>query len=295
MKTIFLDLDNLIAISNSLSITIGAYDGIHKGHLAVLRQLVIKKCSDETAVLTFDSHPDYLLKKSDNLGLINTIKEKEELFESIGIDYLIVLPKGILSKTAEEFHNILKCLNVRRIVVGSDFIYGANKSGNLNTLRKDFIVDEINLVSYENKKISSSDIRTLLSQGLFNEANKLLLKKFEVIGKVVHGSNIGGVLGFRTANLNLGEKYHNLLTGVYKVYVEVDEVIYLGIANYGVNPTCNEIEKPRLEVHILDFNEDIYGKDIKVIFDRYLRGEKRFSSKKELIEQINKDILNIKE
>lgn len=295
MQTIFLNLNNLYKFIDSLSITIGAYDGIHRGHLVVLNNLIINKENDKTAVFTFDIHPDYLLNKANNLGMVNLIDEKKEIFEKMNIDFLVVLPKEILKMEADSFNKLLKSLNVRRIVVGSDFIYGANKSGDIKTLQKDFLVNVIDIVEYKNKKISSSDIRLYLSEGLFDQANELLIDSFVISGIVSHGSNIGEKLGFKTANLEMGDKFYNLKSGVYKVKVQADGETYLGVANFGVNPTCNLINKPRLEVHILDFDKDIYNKRIDVEFIKYLREEKKFSSQKELINQINLDIKNVKE
>ena len=295
MEIIFLNLNNIITPGYSLSITIGAFDGIHKGHLALVEYLIKGKDNDKTAVFTFDIHPDFLLSKTDTQGMINPIHEKAKIFENLNIDYLYILPREILPLTANQFHEILKKLNVRRIVVGRDFIYGAKKSGNINTLKQSFNVDVIDDIKYHNERISSTNIRKFLSLGKIDEIKHLLISDFDIVGKVIEGSHIGEKLGFRTANIDVDEKYHKLMSGVYKVKVIIDDEIYLGVANYGVNPTCNLLTKPRLEVHILDFKKEIYNKEIKVIFDKFIRNEINFNSKEELINQIQKDIIFAKE
>lgn len=295
MEIIFLNLNAIKPIYNNLSITIGAYDGIHKGHQAVLERLIKGKMNYQTAVFTFDIHPDYSLNKTSAQGMINDFKDKFEVFSSFNIDYLFVLPKDILSLTALEFNDLLKRLNVRKIVVGNDFVYGANKSGDIETLRKDFEVDVVDEVTYQNERISSTKIRKYLSMGNFKELKNMMLTNFEITGKVIEGSHIGEILGFRTANIDVDEKYQVLKNGVYKVFVIINDKKYLGVANYGINPTCNLLNKPRLEVHILNFYKDIYNETIKVVFDEFIRSEIKFNSKDELIRQIKIDVNLVKE
>lgn len=277
-----------------LDITIGAYDGIHDGHLAVINELINNK-KHKTAVMTFNIHPDIYLKKRRDLGLIETKEEKEEIFSSLGLDYVIYLEKEILDLTYEDFNLFLKKLNVKRIVVGADFKYGKGALGDSSSLKKDFLVDIVSLVKDGNDKLSSSRIREALKNGDIKTVNSLLKHEFMASGNVVEGSHIGSSLGFKTANLILDEKYHDLRYGVYKVKIKVNNDYYMGVANFGINPTFGGVDYPRLETHIINYNRDLYGKYIEVIFLDFLRDEKKFSSKDELMKQIKEDIKEIGE
>ena len=295
MKTIYLNKDNLNILNNDeLDITIGAYDGIHQGHLEVLKDLVLGKVSKYTAVLTFKTHPDiYLHKRSDD-GFIESLEEKEDIFKNMNIDYLIILDNEILNYTYLEFNSFLKKLNVKRVVVGSDFVYGKGAEGSINTLKNDFIVSIVDLVKDEKGKLSSSGIRKALKNGNIEEVNRLLENDFSISGIVSHGEGIGKTIGFKTANINTPNIYHDLRKGVYQVKVIINSKEYLGIGNFGFNPSINEVTKPRLEVHIFDYDEDLYNKYIKVVFVRFIRDEKKFSSIEELIKQIKEDIKKIR-
>ena len=291
MKTIYLNKDNLNILKNEeLDITIGAYDGIHQGHLEVLKALVSGKVSKHTAVLTFLIHPDiYLHKRSDD-GFIESLKEKEDIFKNMNIDYLIILNNDILNYTYLEFNSFLKEINVKRVVVGCDFVYGKGAKGSVTTLEEDFLVTTVDLVKDDKGKLSSSDIRKALQDGNIKKVNELLENDFSISGKVLHGEGIGKSLGFKTANLSPNNIYHDLRKGVYEVNVIIDKKSYLGIANFGFNPSLNEVSAPRLEVHIFDYDKDLYDKNIKVVFVSFIRDEMKFQSKEELIEQIKRDI-----
>lgn len=295
MEIIDLNLTKLRKQQDDLIVTIGAFDGIHKGHKAILDTIISKKGDKKTAVFTFDNHPDYELEKRYNCGFINEFFRKTDIFYSFGIDYLYILPKDVLKKTAYEFNELLKELNVKSVVVGRDFIYGANKSGDIETLRKDFNVEVVEDVMHDKEKISSTRIRNLLSEGKIKEARELMLYDFIIIGDVVEGAHIGEELGYKTANIDFDSTYQTIKPGVYKVSVVVHRKKYSGVANYGINPTCNLLNKPRLEVHILNFKKVIYGSTIEVIFEDFIRPEKKFSSREELIKQIKKDIKYVKE
>ena len=275
-----------------IDVTIGAYDGIHEGHIKVINDLINNK-ENKTAVMTFLVHPDIYLKKREDVGYILTKKEKEEFFSKTGVDYLIYLDNELLKLTFLEFNEYLKKLNVKKIVVGSDFRYGKDGIGNIETLKEDFKVDSIVLVKENNEKLSSSLVRDALKQGNIKLVNKILKHDFVISEQVLHGDRIGTVLGFKTDNLEPHEKYHDLRFGVYKVMVRIDNKEYLGIANFGYNPTIKKNSVPRLEVHIFNYDNDLYGKYIDVIFIDFIRDEKLFNSKEELIKQIKEDIKQI--
>lgn len=281
------------AVNNiPLDVTIGAYDGIHEGHLKVINELINHK-EHKTAVMTFLVHPDIYLKKREDVGSILTKIEKEEFFKKIGIDYLIYLDNELLKLTFAEFNQYLKKLNVKRIVVGIDFRYGKDGLGSIDTLKDDFRTEGVPLIKEHDEKLSSSLVRNALKEGNIKEVNRILKHDFIISGQVLHGDRIGTVLGFKTANLEPHEKYHDLRFGVYKVKVIIDNKEYLGISNFGYNPTIKKNSVPRLETHIFNYDNDLYGKYIDVIFIDFIRDEKFFNSKEELINQIKEDIKKI--
>lgn len=276
-----------------LSVTIGAFDGIHEGHKKLFRNLYFEGL--KTAVITFSTHPDYLLGKREDEGYLDSFDEKLKMFASFKIDYVVLLDKDILSKTYNEFNALLRSIGVKRVVVGKEFRYGKGGCGNIQTLETDFIVDAIDLVIDGNSKMSSQIMRKLLSQGKVDELIKRGYEPFSVSGVVNHGKKMGSKLGFPTANISFNEKFTGLLKGVYKVNVEIDGKTYIGVCNIGVNPSIDNLEKPRLEVNILDYDDDLYGKNIKVTFLRFIRPEMKFKNIDELKETVNNDIKKVKQ
>ena len=253
-----------------LSVTIGAFDGIHEGHKKLFRNLYFEGL--KTAVITFSTHPDYLLGKREDEGYLDSFDEKLKIFASFKIDYVVLLDKDILSKTYNEFNALLRSIGVKRVVV-----------------------DAIDLVIDGNSKMSSQIMRKLLSQGKVDELIKRGYEPFSVSGVVNHGKKMGSKLGFPTANISFNEKFTGLLKGVYKVNVEIDGKTYIGVCNIGVNPSIDNLEKPRLEVNILDYDDDLYGKNIKVTFLRFIRPEMKFKNIDELKETVNNDIKKVKQ
>ena len=291
MKVINLDLNNIKDFNvGDIDATIGAYDGIHDGHIAVINELINHKKSKNSAIITFRNHPDIYLHKRIDEGFIETLEDKELIFSALGVDYLIILNELFLDLTYQEFNDFLKKINVKRVVVGSDFVYGKKALGNINTLKKDFIVSVVSLINDSEGKISSSTIRKALNEGRIEDANRILKHPFTVSGIVEHGDKVGTRLGFKTANLDLGDKYHYLRLGTYKVKVLLDNKWYQGIANFGYNPTIKLQSRPRLETHVFDYNGNLYGKNITVSLLKFIRDEKLFDSKEELIKQIEQDI-----
>ena len=286
---------------NNLVVTIGAYDGIHQGHRKIFEVLSSFSKTDgnfKTAIITFDIHPDIVLNKTNNDGELNTLKEKIKIFEEYKIDYLIVLninsDNNILLLDALEFNILLKEMGVKKVIVGEDFRYGVNKSGNTDTLAKDFDVIKVSLVkpNKSDEKISSKFIRQYLENGDLNSLYQYTNEYFTISEKVIEGKKLGSKLGFPTANLPL--KFKKMKFGVYYVHVKIDNKIYHGIANVGDNPTTDLNIEPRVEVNIFDFKEDIYDKDITVSFVEYIRSQKKFDNVFALKEQVDKDINYLK-
>lgn len=287
---------NNIDFSN-LVITIGQFDGIHLAHKVLIDKSIeiAKKENKKSGVMTFDPHPDYVLGKREKIGYITPLDEKISIFKNMGVDYLLIINFDIeISRLSYiEFYNIyLK--DFYAIVAGFDFKFGYKGLGDSNYLKQMnkncVIIDEIDI---DDKKIASSLIRDYLIDGNVKDIKKILGQNYRIKGNVVTGDGIGRSLGFPTANIAINENYVWVKNGVYAVNVNVDDKCYLGIANIGQNPTINYQKERRLEVYIIDFNLNIYGKEIEIEFLDYIRSEVKFDSKEDLINQLKKDKKNI--
>ncbi len=276
----------------SLSVTIGAFDGIHQGHIKIFQNLAYNDL--KTAVISFKIHPDYSLNKRVNQGNIMTIEEKTKIFENYGIDYLILLEPEILKMSYIDFNNLLKRIGVKRVVVGKEFHYGYQGIGTCDTLKDDFILLSLDIQKDGQKKMSSETIRKLLQEGKVDELTTKGYPEYTITGVVEHGKALGSKLGFPTANLSMTNKYIGIKKGVYQTTVQIDDREYLGICNVGINPSTDTLANPRLEVHIIGLNEDIYNKYITVKFQKFIREEMKFTNLDDLKKQINKDIEIIK-
>lgn len=258
------------------SCTIGNFDGLHLGHQKLIEDAKVN--SFKSLVITFDD-----IFKDKIITLENKIKKIEE-FE---IDYLIILKfEDFKDMFHNEFVKMLKKINVKRISIGKDFRFGFKKEGDYIDLQNKFETYLIDEVEVNNEKVSSTLIRSKLKEGKIKEANELLGYNFFLTGEVKNGNELGRTIGFPTANLEVDTLLNN---GVYKTQTTVDDVLYNSITNIGYNPTFNEQKQLRIETNILDFNEDIYGKEIKVEFIDKIREEIKFQSKEHLQQQLNED------
>ncbi|MCD6184591.1 MAG: bifunctional riboflavin kinase/FAD synthetase [Deltaproteobacteria bacterium] len=284
-------------------ITIGNFDGVHLGHQALLHEVIEKaeKINGTSMAMTFEPHPKRVLKYDCYLPLITLYEQKIELFEKSGIDVLICVPfnKQFASISADDFINnlLLETIGIKAIIVGKDYTFGKNRVGNINLLKKyalqkGFDVVVSNWIPVSGKcpvRISSTKIRELVLDGKIEEARQLLGRFYQIRGMVVPGRNRGGrLLGCPTANINLKDELCPK-KGVYAVIVECLNSKYKGVANIGYSPTFTD-QKFTVEVHILNFNKDIYKQQIRVNFIKRIRDEKKFSNINELSEQIKKDI-----
>lgn len=300
----------LIKINTSLSefkfkkpvvACIGEFDGMHMAHQKLIIETIdFAKANDcASALITFDPHPDYVLKKREYEGYLTGFEEKKKFAQKLGLDYFIVIDFNFeLAKlNKDEFYErYLK--NLKGLFIGSDYKFGYKGEGNEMFLCDKFeFFRSLDVMCYGglNEKIGSDVIRNSLKEGNVSLANELLGRKFSYSGKVLEGNRLGRTWGFPTANILINKEHFKIKKGVYAVNCEIGDKVYLGIANFGNNPTCNFVEEARLEVHLFDFEEDIYGKKIKVDFIKFVRGEKKFESSIELVEQIKKDIELVKE
>ena len=262
------------------SCAIGNFDGLHLGH----RELIEKAKIDDLKrlVITFES-----INKT---GYITNAEQKISLIEEMGVDYLIILPFRVIKMVFyNEFMQILKKLKVKHITCGIDFRFGFKREGDIVDLKKKFKVQVLDDYMIKQTRVSTSLIKSFIQDGFIKEANDLLTKPYTIIGEVVHGNKIGRKLGYPTANIDYKE-YTLPKSGVYLTIAKIKDKKYLSMTNIGHNPTLNEQEKPRLEVHVLDFDEEIYGENMEISFIKYLREERKYESKEELMKSLEETI-----
>ena len=277
------------------------FDGVHLGHLSIINTLnkIAKKEHLESAILSFWPHPRKFLNPNDDVKMLNTLEEKLELLEKSGI-------QNIFLKTFdEEFRNLsgadfcekilVEKLNVKHIIIGYDHTFGKNKSGDFNLLKAlsgdlGFKVDQLEAVKSNQLNISSTKIRQALSEGKIKEANQMLGYHYPLTGKVIHGKKLGRTIGYPTANIEVPVNKLLPKNGAYIVEVFVDQQFYKGMLSIGTNPTIDDKNQSlHTEVYILDFDQDIYGKEITVKFRDFLHDEIKLDGMERLIEKLDED------
>lgn len=285
-----------------LSLALGYFDGVHKAHKIVIQSAVNFAYENNTksAVVTFTDHPCcYFWDVAPKYIL--TRKIREEKIAALGVDYLIELDfKSISVLTAEEYLKdiLIKYFSPSAISTGYNHYFGCKKSGNVKYLEQNaeqfgYRYLRLDRQTLNNEVISSTTIRKLLELGHIEKANDMLGYNFSITGEVITGQKIGRTIGFRTANLVYPPELIELPYGVYSSNVILGDKIYHGITNFGMRPTVNG-KSALIEVHIFDFNKDIYGQNITVEFNKMIRPEQKFASLSNLKQQIHKDIMNIK-
>ena len=294
------DFDDISSDTDSV-VTIGTFDGLHIGHRRIIDKLKesAKKNNCRSVVITFNPHPRTIFKVYPPVSLLSTFDEKTNLFRQTGIDALWVInfTKEFAALSSETFvkEYLINKLNVKEIIIGHDHRFGKDRDGDEKKLKSigleyGFTVVPVEAITVEGKIVSSSKIREALNNGDIRLANLFLGRKYTLGGTVIDGEKRGRTLGFPTANI--GNIEANKLIpeiGIYAVNVLLEGRKLKGVINIGKRPTFKNDDSILPEVHILDFDEDIYGKKIEVEFVERLRGEKKFSSKEELIEQIKAD------
>ena len=286
-------------ITDNLVLILGFFDGLHLGHKVVIRTAIeyAEKNGYKTALITFKDAPSTVLNKK-KAEYILTCDEKRTKLNDIGIDYLFELDfDENLSKisAANYLKNLIETFHPKAIVTGDNHYFGYNKTGSADYLEimqseYDYEYFRVNPIKYENITISSSKIKTALQTANIQLANFMLGYRFYIKGNVIKGRQIGRTIGFKTANITYPDEIVKLPDGVYAVEIDVNEKKYMGIANYGSDPTVTENKKKFVETHILHFNDDIYGNTIKINFLDKIRDEIKFKSLTDLKNQIAKDI-----
>jgi riboflavin kinase/FMN adenylyltransferase len=301
---LFTQLEQITEPFKQAVITIGNFDGVHLGHQALFHEVIEKAASinGTSIAMTFEPHPLRVLRENNHLPLITLYEQKVELIERAGMDVLICIPftREFANLGAREFvqNLLLERIGMRAIVVGEDYSFGRNREGDIELLKtfgeslgfEVIVANWIKSAKAGVNRISSTRIRELVTEGKMRQAGKLLGRHYQIRGNVVTGRDRGGkLLGIPTANIKLRDELCPK-TGIYAVTVDLENLQYPGVANIGYSPTFDD-HVFTVEVHILDFNRNIYEKDIRVNFIERIRDEKRFDSIEELKSQIQEDIL----
>lgn len=282
-----------------LALSLGMFDGVHLGHQSIINELnrIAAEKNLESAVLTFWPHPRLVFNPNEDLKLLNTLEEKTALLENFGIENLFLksFDEEFRNLTGEEFVKqiLVEKLNVKHLIVGHDHVFGKNRSGDFQLLENlaselGFEVEQMEAVNIHNNNISSTKVRNALLEGDIKETNLMLGYSYNLTGNVVHGKKIGRTIGYPTANIEVDSLKLLPKKGAYIVEVSLEDKAYKGMLSVGTNPTVNG-EKLTTEVYILDFNEDIYGKEITVKFRDFLHDEIKFEGLEKLIERLDED------
>jgi riboflavin kinase/FMN adenylyltransferase len=297
-------LHNLHCTDQESVVTIGSFDGVHLGHQAILKQ--VKKKAEElnlpSVVMVFEPQPQEYFSGEKAPARLMRLREKVEALMDFGIDQTVCLQfnQALRSLTAQQFVDqvLVKGLSTRHLIVGDDFRFGCDRSGDFYMLKRsgakaNFEVQNTETLEVAGQRVSSTLVRKILWQSDFAGAQGLLGRPFSIQGRVVYGQQLGTELGFPTANLQL-HRYSAPLSGVFAVLVSVGGEIFQGAANVGIRPTVGDLVKPILEVHLLDFKGNLYGQRIEVEFKHKIRDEKKFTTLDDLVDNIRRDVNDIR-
>lgn len=288
---------------NNPVVTLGIFDGVHKGHRALLDYLVrcARERNGESAVVTFNTHPRLILSANKRgISFLSTPDEKERLLAETGIDHLVILNfnRALADMEACDFVEkvLVKKIGTKHLIIGYDHHFGKSREGNFDSVKEcagkfGFRVEQITGIVSEHTIISSTVIREALLSGNPRIAAKMLGYDYSLAGTIVRGKKLGRNIGFPTANIQPADKYKLVpCNGVYAVKVALEDQIYMGMLSIGLNPTVNKIPDVRsIEVNIFNFEGEIYSREIRVFFIERLRDEKRFDSLAQLADQMNID------
>ncbi len=283
-------------------VTTGTFDGVHLGHQTILKRLIeiSLKQKGQSVVITFHPHPRLVLQPNDNkLELLNTLEERIERLAKAGVEHLLVIPftKEFASLSSLDFIRevLVEGVHTKKLVIGYDHHFGKNREGSFENLNKmapvyGFDVEEIPAKDIDEVAISSTQIRKALHSGDIQTANEFLGYAYPFEGDVIHGNHLGSKLGFPTANVELPEKRKLIpANGVYAVTIITKSGKFKGMMNIGVRPTVSNDKNKQIEVHLFDFQGNLYSQCIQIQMHARIRDEQKFDGLDELIAQLNRD------
>jgi len=294
-------IPELERLRGSLFLAIGVFDGVHRGH-----QAVISTSADHAAtsngtplVVTFDPHPEKVLRPQAAPHLLSATQHKIALIRALGVEHLLIITfdKQFAATEPEDFVQklVIHSKPLQEICVGHEWSFGKNRRGNLDLLKKlgakfNFDVVGIPPVKINGAVVSSTAIRQAIEKGDLAKAAEMLGREYTILGTVTRGDNLGKKIGFPTANLSAHSEQFPP-NGVYVAEARIDGELYRGVINLGIRPTVSSGKSERvLEIHLFDFNRDIYGHDVEVRFLKFLRSEKKFQDLDTLVQQIRQDV-----
>ena len=287
---------------NKTSIALGTFDGVHLGHQQIIKEAVLraKECSLQSMIYTFDPHPLQVICPGSGPSLITSLQERIELLKEFEPDYIYVqhFTPAFAALDYREFvvNYLVKSFGAQQLVVGEDFSFGHQGHGDISSLQKlasdyGFNVTAQETVCIDGQRVKSTIIRRLIGEGRMERASSFLGRYFSLSGEVVSGSGRGRGIGYPTANINPPEEIVSPARGVYAVMVDLEGKVFPGVANLGCRPTFND-SSLSMEVHLLDYQGDLYRRELQVEFISYLRPEISFSSPERLKERIGRDIIS---
>lgn len=294
-------IPELSRLPGPLFLAIGVFDGVHRGHQAVISTSAdhAKTASGTPVVVTFDPHPEKVLRPQSAPHLLSATEHKIALIRALGVEHLLVIKfdKQFAATEPEDFvkHLVAHSKPLREICVGHEWSFGKNRRGNLELLKKigaqsDFGVVGVPPIKANDEVVSSTAIRQAIEKGDFARAAAMLGREYTILGTVTHGDSLGKKTGFPTANLSAHNEQFPP-NGVYAAVARLAAGTHLGVLNLGIRPTVASGKSERvLEIHLFDFNSDIYGKDVEVRFVKFLRPESKFEDIDALVAQIRRDV-----
>jgi riboflavin kinase/FMN adenylyltransferase len=294
-------IPELARLRGPLFLAIGVFDGVHLGHQAVISTSTehARNANGTPVVVTFDPHPEKILRPERAPHLLTATQHKIALIRELGVAHLLVInfDKEFAATEPEDFVTALvdHSKPLREICVGHEWSFGKNRRGNLDLLKKlgaslNFHVIGISPVKMNGAVVSSTAIRRAVEAGDFAKAAEMLGREYTILGAVTHGDSLGKKIGFPTANLSAHSEQFPP-NGVYAAEAKIDNEVHRGVINLGVRPTVSGGKSERvLEIHLFDFDRDIYGRDVEVRFLKFLRPEKKFENVEALVAQIRRDV-----
>ena len=297
---VYTEIQHLPQFENTV-LTIGFFDGVHKGHKTILQEVVrhARQVGGESVLLTFEPHPRKFLFPDQPLGIITPLHKKLQLITEAGIQHIVVVPftREFSNLSAHEYITqfMVGRFHPHSIVIGYDHRFGHDRKGNLQLLEDyagmhSYTVIEIPAQLIEAAAVSSTKIRTAISEGRVDDARHMLGRNYSIEGRVEHGNKLGRTIGYPTANIAPNEAEQIIpAMGIYAITARHGESTYGGMLSIGYNPTVTDKKNLRIEANLFDFDKDIYGDDLEIFFVKKLRDEQKFESLDALKEQLHRD------